>query len=133
MLPKPVRSHQHGIGRDERDRLATTRMHLTPAVIAIALQGPMPPIPPGFIPPEAVGIIQSFFVTIVVTVYFFALKTAVSLLGGALKKSWKTHTLLGVAVAGLICMMYGRFVLLTPPPSRASGTERGEFAQPRAA
>ena len=39
---------------------------LNSAVIAIALQGPMPPIPPGFIPAEAVGIIQSFFVTIVV-------------------------------------------------------------------
>ena len=41
-------------------------MHLTPAVLAIALQGPMPPFPPGFIPPEAVAIVQSFFMTIAV-------------------------------------------------------------------
>jgi hypothetical protein len=30
------------------------------------LQGPMTPLPPGFIPPEAVSIVQSFFITIAV-------------------------------------------------------------------
>jgi len=41
-------------------------MHLTTAALATAMQGPMPPFPPGFIPPEAVAIIQSFFFTIAV-------------------------------------------------------------------
>jgi predicted MPP superfamily phosphohydrolase len=50
------------------------------------------------------------FVTIVVSVFFYALKTLVGVVGGAVKKSWKTHVLFGVAVAGLICVLYGLFV-----------------------
>ena len=50
------------------------------------------------------------FVTVVVTVYFYALKTLIGLVGGAVKPSWKTHVPLGVAVVGLLCMLYGRFV-----------------------
>ena len=37
-------------------------MHLTLAVVTIAMQGP--PWPPGFIPHELVTVIQSFFITI---------------------------------------------------------------------
>jgi hypothetical protein len=39
-------------------------MRLMLAVLAMTLQTPMPPFPPGFIPHEAVTIIQSFFLTI---------------------------------------------------------------------
>lgn len=39
-------------------------MRLTIAVLTPMLQHPMPPWPPGFIPPEAVQIVQSFFITI---------------------------------------------------------------------
>jgi hypothetical protein len=41
-------------------------MHLTVAVLALSLQGPMPGFPPGMIPPEAVAIVQSFFMTVAV-------------------------------------------------------------------
>jgi|tagenome__1003787_1003787.scaffolds.fasta_scaffold20936204_2 hypothetical protein len=37
-----------------------------PNVFAFILQGPMGPFPPGFIPHEAVDIVQSFFITIAV-------------------------------------------------------------------
>jgi hypothetical protein len=37
-----------------------------PNVFAFILQGPMGPFPPGFIPHEAVEIVQSFFITIAV-------------------------------------------------------------------
>jgi hypothetical protein len=37
-----------------------------PIAFALMLQAPMPPFPPGFIPPEAVSIVQSFFITIAV-------------------------------------------------------------------
>jgi predicted MPP superfamily phosphohydrolase len=50
------------------------------------------------------------FVTIVVTIFFYALKTVVHVVGGAVKRSWKTNVLFGVAVLGLICILYGRFV-----------------------
>jgi len=50
------------------------------------------------------------FVTVVVTVCFYALKTLIGVVGGAVKKSWKTHALLGVAAAGIVCILYGRFV-----------------------
>jgi len=41
-------------------------MRLTVAALSMILQTPMPPFPPGFIPPEAVAIVQSFFLTIAV-------------------------------------------------------------------
>ena len=50
------------------------------------------------------------FVTIMVMVGFSALKTLIGLLGGAVKKSWKTHTLLGVAAVGILCVLYGWLV-----------------------
>src|SRR3989442_2907105 len=50
------------------------------------------------------------FITVVVTVYFYAVRTFIRVLGGAVKKSWKTNVLLGLAVVGLICMLYGRLV-----------------------
>lgn len=50
------------------------------------------------------------FLAIVATVYFYALKTLIGVVGGAVKRSWKTHALLGLAIVGLICMLYGRFV-----------------------
>jgi predicted MPP superfamily phosphohydrolase len=50
------------------------------------------------------------FIAIVVTVFFYALRTFVGVVGGAVKKSWKTHVLFAMAVAGLICILYGRFV-----------------------
>lgn len=39
-------------------------MTLTPSVVPLVLQGP--PFPPGFIPHEAVEIVQSFFITVAV-------------------------------------------------------------------
>jgi len=39
-------------------------MRLTLAVLAVTLQTPFPPFPPGFIPHELVTIVQSFFITI---------------------------------------------------------------------
>jgi len=50
------------------------------------------------------------FITVVVTVYFYALKTGINLAGGAVRKSWKTHTLLGIAGAGVVCILYARLV-----------------------
>jgi predicted MPP superfamily phosphohydrolase len=45
-----------------------------------------------------------------VTVLFYALKTFVKVIGGAVKRSWKTDVLFGTAVVGLACILYGRFV-----------------------
>ena len=57
---------------------------------------------------EAIRILT--FVTIVVVVYFYALKTFVAAMGGAIKNSWKTYLLYTVAIAGVICILYGRLV-----------------------
>src|SRR5690349_10448121 len=57
---------------------------------------------------EAIRVLA--FVTIVVTIFFYALKTVIALVGGAVKKSWKTHVLLGLAAVGIVCILYGRFV-----------------------
>jgi hypothetical protein len=35
-------------------------------ILAVVVQGPIPPFPPGFIPHEAVQIVQSFFITVAV-------------------------------------------------------------------
>jgi len=40
-------------------------MRLTLALLTASLQGPMGGFPPGMIPPEAVAIVQSFFLTVV--------------------------------------------------------------------
>jgi uncharacterized protein len=50
------------------------------------------------------------FISVVVAVYFYALKTFVGVLGGAIKKSWKTHLLHGLAAVGVLCMLYGWLV-----------------------
>jgi uncharacterized protein len=50
------------------------------------------------------------FVTVVVVVYFYALKTFVGAIGGAIKNSWKTYVLYIAAITGAICMLYGRLV-----------------------
>jgi predicted MPP superfamily phosphohydrolase len=50
------------------------------------------------------------FVTAVVAVLFFAARTLIGVLGGTIKKSWKTHSILGLAAAGILCMLYGRLV-----------------------
>jgi predicted MPP superfamily phosphohydrolase len=50
------------------------------------------------------------FVTAVVAVFFFAARTLIGVLGGTIKKSWKTHSILGLAAAGILCMLYGRLV-----------------------
>src|SRR5215212_9319570 len=50
------------------------------------------------------------FVTIIVTVYFYSLKTLIRVVGGSMENSRKTQLLWGVAVAGLVCILYGRFV-----------------------
>ena len=39
-------------------------MSLTASLVAMALQGPMGPFPPGYIPHEVVEIVRSFFITI---------------------------------------------------------------------
>ena len=57
---------------------------------------------------EALGLL--LFVGVVVAVYFYALKTFVRALGGAITNSWKTYLLYGAAVVGIVCMLYGRFV-----------------------
>jgi predicted MPP superfamily phosphohydrolase len=57
---------------------------------------------------EAIRVL--LFVTVIVVVYFYALKTFVRVLGGAIRKSWKTNILWGMAVVGMVCMVYGRLV-----------------------
>jgi predicted MPP superfamily phosphohydrolase len=50
------------------------------------------------------------FVTAVAAIFFFAARTLIGVLGGTIKKSWKTHSILGLAAVGILCMLYGRLV-----------------------
>ena len=52
----------------------------------------------------------ALFVAIVIVVYLYAGRTLIAILGGSIKKSWKTHALFAVAVVGTLCMLYGRLV-----------------------
>jgi uncharacterized protein len=78
---------------------------------------------------EAIRVL--LFVSVVVVVYFYALKTFVAAIGGALQNSWKTYLLYSVAIAGGICMLYGRLVepfwlSVTRISVRSSKIPRGE-------
>lgn len=50
------------------------------------------------------------FVTAVAAIFFFAARTLIGVLGGTIQKSWKTHGILGLAILGILCMLYGRLV-----------------------
>ncbi len=50
------------------------------------------------------------FIAVVAAVYAYAIKTLIGILGGAVKRSWKTNLPIAVAAFGLVCMLYGKFV-----------------------
>jgi predicted MPP superfamily phosphohydrolase len=51
-----------------------------------------------------------FFVAVVLVTYLYAGRTLIGVVGGSIKKSWKTTLLFVVAVLGILCMLYGRLV-----------------------
>jgi predicted MPP superfamily phosphohydrolase len=51
-----------------------------------------------------------FFVAVIIVTYLYAGRLLIGIVGGAIKKSWKTHLVFTVAVVGIVCMLYGRLV-----------------------
>lgn len=51
-----------------------------------------------------------FFLAIVVVTYLYAGRMLIGVLGGTIKKSWKTHLVFTAAILGIVCMAYGRLV-----------------------
>jgi predicted MPP superfamily phosphohydrolase len=50
------------------------------------------------------------FIAVIAAVYFFSARALIGVLGGTMKKSWKTHFLFSFAGIGIVCMLYGRLV-----------------------
>jgi predicted MPP superfamily phosphohydrolase len=59
---------------------------------------------------SAEAIRVGLFITGVAVIFFFAARTLIGVLGGTIRKSWKTHSILGLALGGILCIIYGRLV-----------------------
>ena len=50
------------------------------------------------------------FLAIIIVTYLYAGRMFIGVIGGSIKKSWKTHLVFTAAILGLFCMAYGRLV-----------------------